>query len=225
LLALKFENIYAGELPHWRFFHQSIRKIPLNITHTEIQPLTSEITLHLAPEDYKEQVMKTLKEHAKKANLPGFRPGKVPMGMIKKMVGKSVLIEELNQIIQKELFDYIEKEKLDILGNPIPKDTKSEDYFDLGLNKELEFTFEVGLAPEIELQWDKLEAIEDYEIEIDEEYLEKELENQRERHAEVTNPEEVQEGDIIYGKLEEIDDQEQLVEEGYERMIVLIPHA
>jgi len=195
----------------------------LNITQQSTEDLIAQITIHLQPEDYQEPVLKILKEQAKKASLPGFRPGKVPLNMVKKMIGKSVMIEELNKILQQELFDYIDIQKLDILGNPIPIDQKDEDYFDLSLNKDLEFTYEVGLAPEFELKLDELGEFTRYEIIIDDEYLDREIENQLERHGEVQNPEQVAEGDIIIGKLFETDDEGKELEDGLEKIIVLNP--
>ncbi len=195
----------------------------MNITQQYTADLIAEITIHLQPEDYKEPVLKILREQAKKASLPGFRPGKVPLNMIKKMIGKSVMIEELNKILQQELFDYIDNQKLDILGNPIPIDQKDEDYFDLELNKELEFTYEVGLAPEFELNLDELGEFTRYEIVVDDEYLDQEIEIQRDRHGEVQNPEQVADGDVIYGKLFETDEEGNELEDGFEKMIVLNP--
>ncbi len=195
----------------------------MDIKQQSTEELIAEITIQLTPEDYKEPVLKTLREQAKKASLPGFRPGKVPLNMVKKMIGKSVMIEELNKILQQELFDYIDTQKLDILGNPIPKSQLDEDYFDLGLNKDMEFTYEVGLAPTFELNLDELGTFTQFDIEIDDEYITSEIDSQRDRHGEVKNPEIVEEGDIIYGKLFETDENGAEIEEGFEKMIVLNP--
>ena len=183
------------------------------------------IQIRLSPEDYKDQVLQSIKKQGKSASLPGFRPGKIPVSMLKKMVGKPVMIDEINRLLQDSLNSYVEKEEIDLLGSPLPTETKSEEYFDLALDKELDFAFEIGISPSFDLNLDKLSDIEEYEIEIDEEYLNKEIDNSRERYGEVENPESVEKGDILFGKLEELDESGNPLgeEEGFEKMIVLNP--
>ncbi|MEM6628227.1 MAG: trigger factor [Bacteroidota bacterium] len=203
------------------FIHQ--QNDALEIQYNPLSDQMATIQIRLSPEDYKDQVLSSIKKQGKNAQLPGFRPGKIPVSMLKKMVGKPVMIEEINRLLQDSLNSYVEKEEIDLLGSPLPTESKSEEYFDLALDKELDFAFEIGLSPSFELQLDKLIDIEEYQIEIDEEYLNQEIENSRERYGKVDNPESVEKGDIIFGKLEEVDAEGNPVEEGFEKMIVLNP--
>ena len=195
----------------------------MNIAESDIGILTKEITIHLESEDYKERVFKEIRKQAGKANLPGFRPGKVPFGMVKKMIGKSVLIEELNKILQTELQTYLEEHEFDLIGSPMPKDQKGEDYFDINCEKELDFSYEIGLAPEFELDMEMKKAVPLYKISIDEKFLKKDIDQKLKEFGDVSNPETAQKDDILYGKLEETDENGGIVEDGFEKMIVLNP--
>jgi trigger factor len=195
----------------------------LNISQESTGHLTAQIHVHLDPEDYKGEVQKELRKYAKQANMPGFRPGKVPVGMVKKMVGKSVVVEEVNKKVSSELSKYIVDNELNLLGNPMPTHQLGEEDFDVDCTKEMDFTFEVGMAPEFEISYDFPEAPVLYDINIDEDFLQEELDQQRDRYADVTNPEEVAEGDIIYGSVSEVDEEGNDVEEGFQRMVSLNP--
>ena len=93
----------------------------MNFTKEKIDELNAVVKVKLGPEDYVDRVEKILKDYQKKANIPGFRPGKVPSGMIKKMYGKSILVEEINKLLNDSLNGYITENKLEVLGNPLPK--------------------------------------------------------------------------------------------------------
>jgi len=184
----------------------------LNITLEEKENLTADIVLHLASEDYKDQVVSELKKLAKKASLPGFRPGKVPVQVVRKMYGTSVVIEEINKLVSQSLQNYIEENELDILGDPIPQGQKSEEDFDPEGNKDMEFVFEVGLAPSFEVDLNLPELPPYYEVEIDDKFLEKELNIYREHFGETSNPEEYKKGDIVFGKVFEVDENGEAIE-------------
>lgn len=195
----------------------------MNITQESTGNLTAQINIHLAPEDYKDAVHTELKRYAKQANVPGFRAGKVPLGMVKKMVGRAVVVEEVNKVVSKELSDYLTESKLDILGHPMPMHELTEEDFDPDCKTEMDFVFEVGLAPEFEVSYDFSDTPTLYEVEIDEPFFAEELKNYRDRFGEVETPEEVGEGDIIYGSVFEVDAAGETVEEGFTRMIALNP--
>lgn len=130
-------------------FNQSIPQ--MNITKQNIDDLNAVITLEIVKEDYHSQVEKTLRDYQKSANIPGFRKGHVPMGMIKKQYGKAVLLDEINKIIQQSLNKYLTDEKLEILGNPLPVENS-----DFDLDKEdFKFDFELGLSPKFEVDLNK----------------------------------------------------------------------
>jgi trigger factor len=121
----------------------------MNISKEQIDELNALVKVKLGPEDYEARVEGTLKDYSKKVSMPGFRPGKVPMGMVKKMYGKSVLADELNKILNDSLCKYLKDENLEILGNPLPSDTESP--LDFENQKEFEFIYEIGLAPRFDV--------------------------------------------------------------------------
>ena len=221
----KLIEIFNAAFKKQHYFSKAIDQITktLDITQVSTGDLTAAITISLAPEDYKGKVNDELKKQARKANMPGFRPGKVPVGVVRKMVGKAVVIEEVTKTVSDKLSDYIEEEKIKILGDPIPREQKSEEDFDEYCEKEMEFIFDVGLAPEFEINFDLPSNPPLYEIEIDDEFLNKEIENYQDRFADVTNPEDVGEGDIVYGKLSEVDGEGNVIEDGFEKMMALNP--
>ena len=116
----------------------------MNITKENVDALNAVVKVDITAEDYKTKVEDILKDYRKKANIPGFRKGHVPMGMVKRQFGKSVMIDEVNKLLQESLNRFLVEEKLEILGNPLPKisDTFSWD------TEPLSFEFELGLVPE-----------------------------------------------------------------------------
>ncbi len=195
----------------------------MNITQESTGNLTANITVLLSPEDYKPQGTEELKKQAKKASMPGFRPGKVPFGLVRKMVGMPVLIEEVNKIVSKALSDYLRDEEINLLGDPMPNTQKTEDDFDVNCEKELDFVFEVGLAPQIEVDYKLKKKPTKYNISIDDAFLSEQIENFKDRFGEVSNPEEVAKGDIMYGRIHEVDGEGNAVEGGFDKMIALNP--
>lgn len=135
----------------------------MNITKEQIDELNAVVTVALTKEDYQEKVDTILKDYRKQANIPGFRKGQVPMGLIKKQYGKAVLVDEVNKLLQDNLNKYLTEEKLDVLGNPLPK---QQDDFDWN-QEELAFEFELGLAPTFEVPLETKKAITHYKITAD----------------------------------------------------------
>ena len=119
----------------------------MNITKEQIDPLNAVLKVEVSREDYQEKVDNILKDYRKNANIPGFRKGQVPMGLIKKQYGKAVLVDEVNKLLQDNLNNYLTVEKLDVLGNPLPK---QQDNFNWEAD-DLAFEFELGLAPDFEV--------------------------------------------------------------------------
>ena len=119
----------------------------MNIKREDIDSLNAIVTVDIAKEDYSENVEKILKNYRKTANIPGFRKGQVPMGMVKKQYGKAVLVDEVNKLLDQALNKYLTEEKLDVLGNPLPKEQANFDWD----ADDYKFEFELGLTPEFEL--------------------------------------------------------------------------
>ena len=136
----------------------------MNISKTQLDPLNAEINITLDQADFQPKVDSILLDYKKKANIPGFRKGQVPMGMIKKQYGKSVLVEEINKLLQGHLNTYLTEEKLSVLGNPLPKVlTESFDWNAASLS----FAFEIGLSPEFEVSLKTKKAVTSYKLEAD----------------------------------------------------------
>ena len=194
----------------------------MEITKEQIDDLNAVIRVVLAPEDYREPVMSKLKQYARSANIPGFRPGKVPVSLIKKKYGKGVMYEHLNQKLTESLNSYISEEELKLVGQPLPKTVEELD-LDIDANQAYNFEYEIGLSPEFELSYDLKEAPVIYSVEVEDEFLDEEVENVRLRHGDMTNPEVSDEGDILYGKVSELDEEGNPSEEGFSKMVALNP--
>ncbi len=119
----------------------------MEITKKDIDSLNAVLTVAVKEEDYSGKVQKILTDYRKTANIPGFRKGHVPMGMVKKQYGKAVLVEEVNKILQEALHNYLTEEKLDVLGNPLPKNDTEIDW----ATPNFSFDFELGLSPKFEV--------------------------------------------------------------------------
>ncbi|PKP45748.1 MAG: trigger factor [Bacteroidetes bacterium HGW-Bacteroidetes-12] len=193
----------------------------MNITQEKIDDLNAVIKVQLKEEDYQDKIDTQLKEYRKKASIPGFRKGNVPMGMIKKMVGTNLLVEELNKILSDSLQNYLINEKLDVLGNPLPK-MEDEEKIDWENQKEFEFKYEVGLAPSFNL--DKLDKFkfEIYKIKVSDKDVQKYVDDLARRYGKMTNPEVAEAGDMLFGKFEELDATGNIKEGGINHSSVII---
>ena len=186
------------------------------VTHENIDELNAILTVVISQNDYFPKVNSKLKEYRQKAQIKGFRPGKVPMGLIKRKFGTALLAEELNTQINEQLNDYIKEQKLGILGQPLEME---EEKTALNINKAQDYTFkfELGLAPEFEVQGMSTEnRLPFYGIIVEDEVVEETIENIRKKHS--TGFEEgvtdVEEGDMLVISLEELDENGELKENG-----------
>jgi len=175
----------------------------MNITQEKIDNLNSVLTVKINPEDYKERVEKAIKSQAKKAKLPGFRPGMVPAAHIKKMYGKSILVDEINTLLNDSLNNYIGENKLEILGQPLPK-LDDDKEFNWDYTDEFEFIYELGLAPEFELDFSSKDKIAHYQIKVDQETLDSRITNLRKSYGKMTNPDVSADDDVLYADLKQI---------------------
>ena len=165
----------------------------MNITKENVDALNAVVKVEISTEDYRGKVDEILQDYRKKADVPGFRKGHVPMGMIRKQYEKSVMIDEVNKLLQESLNNFLVEEKLDILGNPLPK--VQEDFSWDAEN--YSFEFELGLAPEFEVSLDSKKAITQYNIVADDELLDKEVENLQKRFGKIITQEAVEENSNI----------------------------
>jgi len=176
----------------------------MNISRTNIDELNAVIRLSIEKSDYEATVNETLKDYRKKANMPGFRKGMVPAGLIKKMYGKAVLAEEINKILSSELSRYISDEKLQILGEPLPNETEQKP-IDFDHDETFEFVFDMGFSPAIEIDFKKIGKLPLYEIIIDEEMINNQVEAFQNRFGSYVDAEISGEKDNLIGSLKQLD--------------------
>lgn len=172
----------------------------MNITQEKINDLNAVVKIKISPEDYTEKVDKSIKEQAKKANLPGFRKGMVPAAHIKKMYGRSILVEEINNLLSETLNKHLTDNKVEILGQPLPvmDDTKE---FKWDYTDEFEFDYELGLAPAIDVAITSKDKFTQYVVKADAETLASRIKNIRKSYGKMTNPEVSADGDVLYAEL------------------------
>ncbi|WP_207426896.1 trigger factor [Pedobacter sp. SYSU D00535] len=185
----------------------------MNITQEKIDNLNSIVKVSIKPEDYRERVEKAIKTQAKKANLPGFRKGMVPASHIKRMYGKSILVDEINNMLNDSLTNYINESNLQVLGQPLPKVDESKE-FNWDYNDEFEFDYELGLAPEFDLNFSAEDKLSYYQIKVDAETLESRIKNLRKSYGKMTNPEVSAEDDVLYADLTQLSPDGSVFEDG-----------
>lgn len=184
----------------------------MNITKNDIDELNAELTIELVPEDYEQQVTSILKDYRKRANMPGFRPGMVPMGMVKKMYGKAVLADEINKIFSQKLFDYINEQQLEVLGQPLPKESE-ENKIDLDAEA-FSFTYDLALSPKFDINLSDKDKFDLYKITIDEALIDKYAKDLAKRYGKVQQVDESADEDMIQGKFTELDSKGNPLAEG-----------
>ncbi len=175
----------------------------MQITKSEIKDMTGVITMVVEPADYQEEVQKELRHIRQKANIPGFRPGMVPVGLVKKMYGKGVLADVINKTIGTKLGEYIESEKLNILGDPLPNDELTPS-MDLDSQDTFTFAFDIAVAPEFDAKPDSKTKLTRYTITVTDEMVDNQVKSYASRFGEYVDAEEVQAGDVLKGLLKEV---------------------
>jgi len=167
----------------------------MNITKEQIDDLNAVLKVAITKDDYQDKVESILKDYKKQANIPGFRKGQVPMGLIKKQYGKAVLVDEVNKLIQDNLNKYLTEEKLDVLGNPLPK---QQDGFDWDA-EDFAFEFELGLAPSFEVPLKTKKAITSYKIVADKKMVNEQVERIQKQYGKLISKAEASKKDEITG--------------------------
>lgn len=167
----------------------------MNITKENIDALNAVVKVDIVADDYQAKVSELLTDYRKKADIPGFRKGHVPMGMIKKQYGKSIMIDEVNKLLQSSLNTFLTEEKLDILGNPLPI-IKDEFNWDA---ETFSFEFELGLAPEFEVNLKSKKKVNQYTIVATPELIDKEIENIQKRYGKISSLDTANENSNITG--------------------------
>ena len=167
----------------------------MNITRESIDKLNAVVKIEIAKADYSEKVEKILTDYRKSANIPGFRKGQVPMGLVKKQHGKAILADEVNKILQESLGKYLNDEKLDVLGSPLPK-FQDEMNWDA---EDFSFEFEIGLSPEFDIKLKAKKAITKYTITADKKMIDDQLVNIQKQYGKLTPKTVVEKDDEVTG--------------------------
>ena len=160
----------------------------MKITKEDIDALNSVVKIDITANDYQDKVDTQLNDYRRKANIPGFRKGHVPMSLVKKQYGKSVMIDEVNKFLQDSLSKYLVAQKLDVLGNPLPK-----------MQEDFSFEFELGLAPQFEVNLKPKKGIQAYKIIADDKMIENQILNMREQYGKLITQSEIEENSNVTG--------------------------
>lgn len=173
----------------------------MNITLNQTDSTNGQLKVVLEEADYAPKVDQQVKEYSKTAQMKGFRPGKVPAGLVKKMYGKSILVDQINKTLQEEISKYIRENDVKLLGEPLPEPNQGE--IDWDNQKTFEFTYQVGLLPDFNLPLDK--SVDGYVVELDQKTVDEAYENLKRQFGKTTNPETSEAGDFISGQLKQVD--------------------
>jgi len=167
----------------------------MNITRKDIDSLNAVVTVEISKDDYAEKVQSILSNYRKTANIPGFRKGHVPMGMVKKQYGTAVLIEEVNKLLQENLQKFLTEEKLDVLGNPLPKNETEIDW----KTDDFTFEFDLGLSPKFEVDVKAKKAVTHFKIVADDKMIDNQVKTIRKQYGKLTAKDTVEKADEITG--------------------------
>jgi len=170
------------------------------------------LTMTIDPADYQEKVEKTLKDYRKKAQVPGFRPGMVPMGMIKKQYGTAVKVDEVNRLLGEKLYEYVRENKIQMLGEPLPSEKQQPQDFEK--DEELTFVFDIAVAPEFKVALSGKDKVAYYTITVDDKLIDQQVQMYASQGGEFVKAEVFSGNDTITGDLRQLDDKGNTLEGG-----------
>ncbi|MDB3926886.1 trigger factor [Flavobacteriales bacterium] len=182
----------------------------MNITQEKIDALNAKLKVQLSSEDYQEKVEAVIVNYRKTASIPGFRKGKVPMGQVKKMIGKSVLVDEVNKLLQEAIYKHITENKVEVLGNPLPITSE----VDWDNATDFEFEYEMGLAPEFKVTLDKKSKFDYLQIVADKKMVDHYVNDMAKRYGKMTQPEKSEKTDLMMGEFIQLDGEGNALEGG-----------
>ena len=175
----------------------------MKITFDCPDKINGQLTMTIEPADYQEQVEKTLKNYRKKAQVPGFRPGMVPMGMIKKQYGTAVKVEEINKLMGEKLYGYIQENKIEMLGEPLPSEKQVPQDFEK--EGDLTFVFDIAVAPEFKIELTDKDKIDYYQIKVEDKLIDDQVQMYASQAGEFVKAETFSGNDTITGDMRELD--------------------
>ena len=183
----------------------------MNLTQSKAKDLMATITIDVVENDYTEKVDKVLKDYRKTAEVPGFRKGKTPMGIINKKYRTSVVVEEVNKLIQDELYKHITEEKVRVLGSPMPMDDTKIDWEN---DVDFKFVYEIGLAPEFDVKITAKDKLNYQKIKADAKLVDGYCTDIAKRYGKMSNPEVSEEGDLVFCSINQLDVDGNVMENG-----------
>jgi len=183
------------------------------VTRENVDALNATLKVQVKPEDYKDKVKAILEKQRKEAKIKGFRPGHVPMSLIEKQFGKSALADVLNNIVNDSLYNYINENKIEILGNPIPSET-TEVQGDFNNPADFEFTYDIGLSPQVEIKVDGRSKYEYVKVKVDEELINKQIDDLRRRYGKLVAAENAEDKDLVLAQFVELNEDNSIKEGG-----------
>ena len=177
----------------------------MNVSFQNIDKVSALLTVKLEKADYQEKVDKSLKNFRQKAQVPGFRKGMVPMSLVKKMYGKSVVAEEVNKLLSEAVYKYIQDNNINILGEPLPNEEKQAE-IDFDTMEEFEFLFDIALAPEFKVEVDSKDKVDYYDIEVTDDMVDNQIKTYTQRNGKYETVDVYQDNDMLKGTLTELGD-------------------
>ena len=184
----------------------------MNVKFENVSKVQGLLSVGLEKADYQEKVNNALKDAKKRAQMPGFRPGMVPMAIIQKMYGKAIKAEEINKILQEAVFNYIKENKIDMLGEPLPNDEK-ETGMDIS-DDNLTFYFDIALAPQFEVNVNKEDSVTYYEIKVTDEMVGNQVKSYTRQYGKYEQAETYEDGDVVKGRLTQLNEDGSVMENG-----------
>ncbi len=194
----------------------------MNITLKNTDPVNAIIKIDIVKNDYNTNVEASLKKFRQKADFPGFRKGMVPMGIVKKLYGESILAEEINKLVSDKLYTYIRENSINVLGEPLPNETEQKE-LNFITQEDFEFCFDIAIAPEIAVELNKKDKITYYMVKVDDDLLNKQIESYRANYGSYKQVEEFADKDMLKGELTEWKDGSAKAEGLYVEEAVLMP--
>lgn len=184
----------------------------MKVTFENPEKVCGKLTLVVEEADYKADYEKTLKDYRKRANIPGFRPGQAPMSMIKRQVGPSVLVDTLNKLVGNELYKYVQDNKIDMLGEPLPNEEQGQ--IDLDQPAPYTFVFDLALAPELNVELSDKDTVPYYDIQVDDKLVDQQVQAYASRGGSYEKVEDYQDNDMLKGDLRQLDAEGNTLEGG-----------
>lgn len=180
------------------------QKLEMNITFDNSEKVSGVLTIVVEENDYQDNVRKTLNDYRKKANIPGFRPGQAPIGMIKRQLGSQVKVDAINKLVGEKIYDYISENKINMLGQPMPH--LGEEPVDLDAPAPYTLKFDIAVAPEIDIKLSKRNKIPFYNIAVSDEMIDQQIDAYASRGGSYEKVDSYEDNDMLKGDLRELNE-------------------